>query len=232
MRTSIIALLTLVLAAPALAQSSLPPVPAPQAVPRPGPVTKGPYQPQALLPGGIVMPLFRAGSPYRSMPKRVSARPRSTTMDPPVPGRVALHRQYPQSLDRGASGGGQQQYRHGHHPGAGRRDRHQTLRWSGWRRRSGCPSFFQYSASTPSSCATGCAPTTAMIPRPMVSMTSSRPSAPWCCAHAARNGRLSIRDKIGVMGSPAGAELTMAAAIQYPALRCQEQRGDRSCWRA
>src|SRR5579863_8005862 len=83
MRKAIIALLTLSM--PAFAQT-LPPVPAPQAVPKPGPVTKGPYLPQALLPGGIVMPLWPAGSSYLNA-KRVSEA-EVYTMDPVVAGRV------------------------------------------------------------------------------------------------------------------------------------------------
>ena len=72
MRKFIIAnLLTIALAAPSMAQAPVPPVPAPQAVPKAGPVTKAPYAPQALLPGGIVMPLFPAGSPFLNA-KRVS----------------------------------------------------------------------------------------------------------------------------------------------------------------
>src|SRR3569833_3209362 len=63
MHISILILSMLCLAAPALAQSSLPPVPAPQMVPQPGPVTKGPYQPQTIQPGGNVMPLYPAGTP-------------------------------------------------------------------------------------------------------------------------------------------------------------------------
>ena len=71
MRKIIIALLAASLASPAFAQTPLPPAPPPQDVPKPGPVTKGPYMPQALLPGGIVMPLWPAGSPYLNA-KRVS----------------------------------------------------------------------------------------------------------------------------------------------------------------
>src|SRR3569833_4281481 len=62
MHKSILFLSMLCLAAPALAQSSLPPVPAPEVVPQPWPVTKGPYQPQAILPGGIVLLFFLVGS--------------------------------------------------------------------------------------------------------------------------------------------------------------------------
>src|SRR5215475_12660041 len=86
MHKSLIFLMVISLAAPAWAQTSLPPVPAPQDVPKPAPVTKGPYAPQALLPGGIVMPLFPPGSPFLNA-KRVSEA-EVYTMDPVVPGRV------------------------------------------------------------------------------------------------------------------------------------------------
>ncbi len=43
---------------------ALPPPPAPLGVPVPGPVTDGPYTPQPILPGGVVIPLFPADSPY------------------------------------------------------------------------------------------------------------------------------------------------------------------------
>src|SRR5258708_20568131 len=36
---------------------------APGRVPAPGPVTDGPYAPQPILPGGIVVTLYRPGSP-------------------------------------------------------------------------------------------------------------------------------------------------------------------------
>jgi len=37
--------------------------PSPAGMPRPGPVTDGPYVPQPILPGGIVVPLYAPGSP-------------------------------------------------------------------------------------------------------------------------------------------------------------------------
>ena len=37
--------------------------PAPQSVPAPGPATDRPYAPQAILPGGIVVPIFPPESP-------------------------------------------------------------------------------------------------------------------------------------------------------------------------
>ena len=55
----------LLTAAAALAQTPPPPstpVAGGQGIPKPGPVMKGKsYQPQTLLPGGIVMPLWPAG---------------------------------------------------------------------------------------------------------------------------------------------------------------------------
>ncbi len=50
----------------AIAQTKapLPPIPAPQSVPKPAADTGQPYVPQAILPGGIVVPLFPPNSPY------------------------------------------------------------------------------------------------------------------------------------------------------------------------
>lgn len=44
--------------------AELPPLPAKMAVPVPGPETDGPYVPQAIASGGIVIPLYPADSPY------------------------------------------------------------------------------------------------------------------------------------------------------------------------
>lgn len=52
-----------------LIAASLPPLPAPQFVPVPGPMTDAPYAPQALLPGGVVIPLFPPDSPYLNREK-------------------------------------------------------------------------------------------------------------------------------------------------------------------
>ncbi len=51
-------------AAVAQTKAPLPPLPPPQSVPKPAADTGGPYAPQAILPGGIVVPLFPPGSPY------------------------------------------------------------------------------------------------------------------------------------------------------------------------
>src|SRR5256885_1512504 len=45
------------------AEAALPPLPAAQNIPKPGPVTDAPYAPQPILPGGVVVPLFPSGSP-------------------------------------------------------------------------------------------------------------------------------------------------------------------------
>ncbi len=55
---------SLALLHPALAASALPALPAPQRVPAPAAKTDAPYAPQAVLPGGVVIPLYPAGSPY------------------------------------------------------------------------------------------------------------------------------------------------------------------------
>ena len=52
------------------AASGLPPLPAPLAVPHPGPTNDAPYAPQAILPGGVVIPLYQPGSPFLK-PERV-----------------------------------------------------------------------------------------------------------------------------------------------------------------
>jgi acetyl esterase/lipase len=51
---------------PAMAQTKapLPPLPAAQSIPKPAADTGQPYAPQAILPGGVVVPLFPPSSPY------------------------------------------------------------------------------------------------------------------------------------------------------------------------
>jgi acetyl esterase/lipase len=46
------------------AEAVLPPLPAPQGLPIPGPKTDAPYAPQTVLPGGVVIPLYPPDSPY------------------------------------------------------------------------------------------------------------------------------------------------------------------------
>lgn len=206
MRKSIIALIAISLAAPALAQSILPPVPAPQAVPRPGPVTKGPYQPQALLPGGIVMPLFPAGSPYLNA-KRIGEA-EVYTMDPLVPGRVQrivnIHNPSIEVHFAGANNTGTAIILA---PGGG----HTTL-VVGLEGADPVPFFFQYGINT-------------IILRNRLRADGYDPKTDevYDIQQAIRTVRAHAREwhidphKIGVVGFSAGAELAMAAAIQYPA---------------
>jgi endo-1,4-beta-xylanase len=53
----------------AAASAELPPLPAPIGVLKPGPKTDAPYAPQALVPGGVVLPLFPPDSPYLNREK-------------------------------------------------------------------------------------------------------------------------------------------------------------------
>jgi hypothetical protein len=98
-------------AAPSTPPSVLGPAPAPQRVPAPGPATDRPYAPQAILPGGIVVPIFPTGSP-RLKADRVNEA-EVYTMTRGVPGRIAsivnihnpsieLHR-VPAGLNTGAA---------------------------------------------------------------------------------------------------------------------------------
>ena len=81
-------LLTLAALALANAQTRapLPPLPAPQMVPKPGPATDAPYAPLALMPGGVVIPLFPPGSPYLKMDR--IKEPEVYNMSQTVAGRV------------------------------------------------------------------------------------------------------------------------------------------------
>ena len=62
--------------------------PAPLSIPAPGPATDQPYAPQAILPGGIVVPIFPAGSPLLKA-DRVKE-PEVYNMAGGVPGRIVL----------------------------------------------------------------------------------------------------------------------------------------------
>ena len=45
-------------------KASLPPLPAPIGIPKPAAAGDGPYAPQPILPGGVVVTLYPAGSPF------------------------------------------------------------------------------------------------------------------------------------------------------------------------
>ena len=90
-------------AAIAQTKAPLPPLPAPQAVPKPATDTGQPYAPQSILPGGIVVPLFPSNSPYLKADKIHMPEVCKMSQDRPWP-----HQQHcldPQSLDRSAHGG-------------------------------------------------------------------------------------------------------------------------------
>src|SRR5262249_40404802 len=74
-------------AAIAQTKAPLPPLPAPQSVPKPAADTGNPYAPQAILPGGIVVPLFPPNSPYLKVDKLHV--PEVYNMSRTVPGRIA-----------------------------------------------------------------------------------------------------------------------------------------------
>ena len=74
-------------AAVAQEKTPLPPLPAPQSVPRPAADTGRPYAPQAILPGGIVVPLFSPDSPYLKVAKLHV--PEVYKMSQAVPGRIS-----------------------------------------------------------------------------------------------------------------------------------------------
>jgi endo-1,4-beta-xylanase len=69
------------------ATDALPPLPPPMNVPKPGPVTDGPYQPQPILPGGVVVPLFPPDSPYLNKERLKEAE--VYAMNGSAPGRFA-----------------------------------------------------------------------------------------------------------------------------------------------
>jgi acetyl esterase/lipase len=68
-------------------KSRLPPPPAPQSVPKPGPKTDAPYAPTAILPGGVVIPIYPAGTPFLN--KDRVREPEQYNMSKTVPGRIS-----------------------------------------------------------------------------------------------------------------------------------------------
>src|SRR4051812_20849477 len=81
--------------APALAQAAAPrppssvlgAAPAPQLIPAPGPATDRPYAPQAILQGGVVVPIYPPGSPLLKAAR--VREPEVYNMTNGVPGRIA-----------------------------------------------------------------------------------------------------------------------------------------------
>ena len=86
-RLSAIVLTLIALASSATAQTpALPPLPPPIGIPKPGPATDAPYAPQPILQGGIVVPLFPAGSPYLKADRVREAEVYNVSQS--VPGRI------------------------------------------------------------------------------------------------------------------------------------------------
>lgn len=68
-------------------KAPLPPLPPAQAIPKPAPDTGQPYAPQAILPGGVVVPLFAPGSTHLKADKLHV--PEVYNMSQSVPGRIS-----------------------------------------------------------------------------------------------------------------------------------------------
>jgi len=64
-----------------------PPLPAPLSVPKPGPQSETAYAPTAILPGGVVVPLWPAGSPFLKTDR--VREPEQYNMSGAVPGRIS-----------------------------------------------------------------------------------------------------------------------------------------------
>ena len=86
MKITPLILWTMALTTASAQNAQLPPPPAPQAVPHPGPQTDSPYAPQAILQGGVVIPLYPPGSPYLKMDR--VREPEQYNMSQTVPGRI------------------------------------------------------------------------------------------------------------------------------------------------
>jgi endo-1,4-beta-xylanase len=66
--------------------AQLPPIPAPQNIPAPGPATSAPYAPKPIVAGGIVLPLYPPGSPFLNAKR--APEPEKYNMNQVVPGRI------------------------------------------------------------------------------------------------------------------------------------------------
>lgn len=191
--------------------------PAPQRVPTPGAATDQPYAPQAILPGGIVVPVFPPGSPLLKADRIKEAEVYNMTGG--VPGRIAsivnihnpsveLHR-VPGGLNTGAAvivvaGGG-----------------HNTLN-VGSEGADFVPFFYNYGVNT-------------VILRNRLRRDGYDPQTDAVndLLQAIKVVRAYAADwgidpaKIGAIGFSAGAELTAQAAVRYPAFdKAQDVSGN------
>lgn len=184
---------------------SLPPLPAAQSIPKPAAAGDGPYAPQAILPGGIVVPLYAAGPPLVKADRVREAE--QYNMSASVPGRIAsivnIHNPSIEvhTVDRGlntgaavilVAGGG-----------------HNTLN-AGSEAADFVPYFYNYGVNT-------------VILRNRLRRDGYNPQV-----DAVNDALQSIRmvrayakewnidpQRIGIMGFSAGAELASAAAVLY-----------------
>jgi endo-1,4-beta-xylanase len=198
--------------APPTSHSVLGAAPPPQRVPTPGPATDQPYAPQAILPGGIVVPIYPAGSPRLKAERVKEAEVYNMTNG--VPGRIAsivnihnpsveLHR-VPALMNTGAvvivvAGGG-----------------HNSLN-VGSEAADFVPFFYNYGINT-------------VILRNRLRRDGYDPvkDAVIDLLQAIKVVRAYAADwgldpkKIGTMGFSAGAELTSHAAVEYGAFDAAE----------
>jgi acetyl esterase/lipase len=185
---------------------ALAPPPPPGSVPQPGPSKSGQYVPQPILPGGVVLPLYAAGSPFLNGSR--AGEPEKYNMSQTVPGRISsivnIHNPsievhvVERALNTGTAvilvaGGG-----------------HKTLN-VGSESADFVPFFYNYGVNT-------------IILRNRLRSDGYDPQI-----DGVNDALQSIRlvrayakewnidpNKIGMMGFSAGAELTAAAAVLYP----------------
>ena len=188
-----------------VAHAAPPPPPAPLGVPKPGPQTDGPYAPTPILQGGVVIPLYPAGSPFLKAEK--VREPEVYNMSGAVPGRISsivnIHNPSLEfhPCDRGintgatvilVAGGG-----------------HNTLNVGG-EGADFVPFFFNYGVNT-------------VILRNRLRKDGyiAETDAVYDALQSIRMVRAYAKqwnldpNKIGMMGFSAGAELTAAAAVLY-----------------
>lgn len=184
---------------------TLPALPAPSSLPKPGPATDAPYAPQPILPGGVVVPLYPPNSPFLKAERVREAE--QYNMSQAVPGRIGsivnIHNPSIEvhTVERGintgaaiilVAGGG-----------------HNTLN-VGSESADFVPFFYNYGVNT-------------VILRNRLRRDGYNPQV-----DAVNDALQSIRlvrayakewnidpNKIGIMGFSAGAELTAAAAVLF-----------------
>lgn len=187
-------------------RAPLPPLPPPMSVPKPAPAGDGPYAPQPILPGGVVVPLYPPNSPMLNTEKL--RLPEQYNLSATVPGRigsiVSIHNPsievhtVDRSLNTGAvvilaAGGG-----------------HNTLN-VGSEAADFVPFFYNYGVNT-------------VILRNRLRRDGYDPQTDAVndTLQAIRMVRAYAKEwnldpnKIGIMGFSAGAELASAAAVLYP----------------